>query len=513
MFHPSAALSSRRVRQAGAARRLSPNQARASTPLGLIARVGGALLSVLAVVPAHAQDDQRRLDRALRSIGLEGPDDRLRVDTSLELQERWQLDVGGFISTTGIWLNDSTSNSRRLFQPEAVVFARANIDGVHQVFVRARFAYRNFSSGDSFDGRGDRWIEPFFDRYWYEFDLRKAREAYAGESPEQNFNIRVGRQFVDWGAGLALSETLFAVRPTVEFSRRARVEGLFGITPDHTTDFDASRYRYDDKTRRLYSGLKLTVASERGDEFYGYILDMRDKYNDNRTRTTPILDNIDFRYDAVYFALGSQGSFDKDWLYQAEVIWQSGESASDPFRLGFSSQTRESINAFAGKGSLTYLVGDASASRVQGEIAFFSGDVDRNISTDTVGGNLIGTTDRAFNALGYANAGLAFAPALSNLVYYRLGASTTPFPDSDPFRQLQVGIDGFLFTKFERRGPIDEPTSANPWLGSEVDLYANWRLTSDLALNLRYGAFFPGAAITTSRNTRHFVLISATLSF
>ena len=46
--------------------------------------------------------------------------------------------------------------------------------------------------------RGDRWTEPFIDRWWYEFDLRQAAAAYEGKSLPWNLNMRIGRQFVDW---------------------------------------------------------------------------------------------------------------------------------------------------------------------------------------------------------------------------------------------------------------------------------------------------------------------------
>ena len=33
------------------------------------------------------------------------------------------------------------------------IYGRAIVDGAHQGFARARFRYRDFSEGDSFDGR------------------------------------------------------------------------------------------------------------------------------------------------------------------------------------------------------------------------------------------------------------------------------------------------------------------------------------------------------------------------
>ncbi len=465
----------------------------------------------LAPSTAHAQGnaDTRRIDRILRT-GTETNDFRLRVDTSLSLAERSQIDVGGYLAFTGLFRNDAT-NSTRLWQPEAVIYGRANIDGAHQFFARGRFLYRTFSNGDSFDGRGDRWSEPFADRYWYEFDTRKAMSAYGGENPDFNFNVRVGRQFVEWGSGITLSETLYAVTPTLEFTRQLRLEGLAGITPDHTPDFDGSRWSFDEKTRRAYFGGRLAFTFPQGQEIYAFVLHMVDNYNDNRARPplTPI-GFVNFKYDSTYFGIGSSGSIGTDWLYAAEGIFQSGESYSDPLR---GSQRVEDISAGAARLMVGYIVRDDNQSRIEGELLYATGDSDRNNATSTISGNLAGSTDTQFNALGYANTGLAFAPALSNLLSVRMGISTFPLKSDPTFDGLQIGIDAFVFAKPERRGPIDDLSGQSTFLGNEFDVYANWRITSDLSLTARYGIFLPSAGISGGRNARHFVLFGVTLAF
>lgn len=486
----------------------SPRRPALAGTLGVLVASG---LAVALAPSALGQDVQRRIERAIRTDALE--EFRPRTDLSLSLMERTSLDVGGYVAFTGVWLNDSQQNSRRLAQPEVSLYARASIDGVHGFFGRARFSYRSFSAGDSFDGRGDRFSQPFADRYWYEFDLRRAMEVYQGTTLEGNINIRAGRQFVEWGGGLALSETLYAVRPTIEFGKRVKLEILAGITPDHTVDFDASRYSFDEKTRRGYFGARLAVTTEGGTEFSGGVLSMTDFYNDNRTRTTPVLDGVQYRTDSIYLTLGAKGAITDDLLFEVEGVRQFGEGYSDPFRIGFGTQTVDPIEAWAARGQLNYLFRDQGNSRAGLELLYFSGDTDRNIATDTVGGNLTGTTDHGFNSLGFANVGLAFSPSLSNLMVTRVGASTYPFAGDGLLGQLQVGIEGYALGKAARRGPIDEPTNNRIFLGSEADAYLNWRLTSDLTVTLRYGAFFPGPAIITGRNTRHFVLFNVTLSF
>ena len=183
---------------------------------------------------------------------------------------------------------------------------------------------------------------------------------------------------------------------------------------------------------------------------------------------------------------------------------------SDPLR---GLQVPEDISAYAARAQLTYQFRDANLSRIQVEGLLASGDPDRLLTSDTVGGNLAGTDDRAFNSLGFANTGLAFGPSLSNLMSLRVGASTFPMRALSGLERLQIGGDVLVFGKLDRRGPIDEPTLERRYLGVETDLFLNYRVTSDLAVNVRYGVFFPGAAIDGDHDARHFVLFSATLSF
>ncbi len=477
------------------------------TGVGLAA-VLAAAAGLGAALPVAGQDDQRRLERVLRTTDVDAF--RLKADTSLELLERTAIEVGGFTSITGVWLNDSDGNGRRLWQPETTVFGRASLDGAHTVFARARFAYRAFSEGDSFDGRGDRWDQPFLDRYWYEFDYRRATNNLGGPD-SVNLNVRAGRQFVDWGASLVLSEVLFAVRPTLEFGSGFRLEGLAGITPDRTVDFDASRTDFDDRTRRGYYGGRAVATLADSTEVYASYIYMADYYNRTVSRSPIVLTDVNFNYETSYVSVGGGGAVEPGFLWQVEGTGQFGQSTSDPLR---GLQTTDNVRAFAARALMQYVMSDANATRLSAEALLATGDPDRLATTDTVGGNAPGTTDRAFNSLGYANTGLAFGAALSNLISLRLGASTHPFGGPQPTSEFQVGVDGFVFLKEDSDGPIDEFTiSGKRFLGGEVDLYANWRLTSDLAINLRYGVFLPGEAIGGTKAARHFVLIGAVLSF
>ncbi len=462
----------------------------------------------LALVPsAQAQSEERRFERAIRQAAAYG--ERFRVDTSLGVTERSVLDVGGFASFFALHLTDSDDNARRLLQPEVSLYARLAIDGAHTLFARARFQYRDFSSGDSFDERGDSWAEPIMDRFWYEFDLAGAMAAYEGRVIDGTFNLRVGRQFVDWGAGLSLSETLYAARPTI-VTGPFSIEGLVGVTPTDRsiTDFDASRDDFNSDTERAFFGGLFRYDTRTGHQIYTYILAQQDN-NDGTEPRAAIPPPVDFDYNSTYLGIGAQGAITQKLFYDAEFVYEFGDSRSDPLR---GPQVKEDISAFAGRFLLGYLFGDVRQSQVQFEALFATGDDDRLVTTDTVGGNLAGTTDTAFNSLGFVNTGLAFAPALSNLLAFRLGVVSNPFADIESVRQLQVGVDLFLLNKFDSDAPIEEPTDNSMFLGIETDLSINYRITSDLALTARYGVFFPGDAIE-SQSVRHFVFGGVTLSF
>ena len=458
---------------------------------------------------ANAQAENRRIERALRQT--ESSDDfRIKIDTDLSVSERSAIDVGGSLSYSFVYLTDAADNSRRLHQPEATFFARAIVDGGHRFFGRTRFQFREFSDGDSFDGDGDEFTQPFHDRYWYELDTRALSEAYNGVRPDTNFNLRVGRQFIDWGSGLTLSDVLFAARARFE-SGPVSFTAFAGITPtdESFVDFDASRADFNEETERAFFGGNLAYRTENGKEFYVFGLFQEDN-NDDTTPTAAIALDVNFSYDSYYAGVGSRGALTDSILYETEFVYEFGESQSDPLR---GAQTEEDISAWAGRAMLTFVPQDRFATRWQIEAILASGDDDRFVNTDTVGGNQSGTDDEGFNGFGFVNTGLAFSPTVSNLAMVRIGVSGFPFGSTEGFERLQVGADVFILSKLDEDAPIDEPTSADAFLGTELNLFMNYRVTSDLAFSARYGAFFPGDAIQNQTEVRHFLFLGATLSF
>jgi hypothetical protein len=177
-------------------------------------------------------------------------------------------------------------------------------------------------------------------------------------------------------------------------------------------------------------------------------------------------------------------------------------------------QTRDDIEAYALDGRLDYVIPNEHLTRFSGEVILASGDDSRVASTTTTyGGNVPGTKDRAFNAFGLPDIGVAFSPAVSNLLMFRGGVSTFPFTQVKPLRKMQIGTDFYAFAKMDTDAPIDEVTTDNRWLGLEPDVYMNWQITSDVSLSVRYGIFIPGDAIVNDGKMRQFLYTGVTVAF
>lgn len=481
------------------------------------------LLLLLSASTATGQVALERFERQLEQIRR---DTRLRVDTDIPPDQRLLVDYGGYLSFNFLAIDDPDQNTHILRQYDLVGYAQVNLDGVHDFYARVRSTYRDFNSGDDFDGEGDDWVEPTLDRGHYKFDLGRYIEAYEGRPADYDLDVQIGRQLVHWANGLTLSQVIDGGTLRVGVDD-VRLEVVLGITRDSTVDFDSSRPEFDDDTQRGFYGAMLSVQAGPYHRPYVYGLAQMD-YNDSETFTAVVggvTTSTKFRYDSFYLGFGSTGSIVQNLLYGVEMTYQGGESRSSAFTIGpggaatANAQTDDNISAFAVDFRLDYLFNDDNNSRLTGELLLATGDTDRVLhTTNTFGGNAPNTTDNAFNAFGLIDTGLAFAPNVSNLVMVRFGGSTFPLPHSTTFGRLQVGVNFYLYGKLNRNAPFDEDTSDHTYLGFETDLYANWQITSDVALSMRYGVFFPGKAIggsfvATDKDERHFFFTGLTISF
>jgi hypothetical protein len=474
--------------------------------------VGGAsLLHGGAGAPAARAQDARGLERFERQLEQIQRENRVLADDAVPVDQRMLVDYGGYVTGSFAAIDDPDQETHVFRQYDLVGYGRVNVDGAHELFARVRTTYRDFNAGDAFGRHGDDWVEPTLDRAHYRFDLARHLESTGGVTPRGNVVVQVGRQLVNWGNGLTLSEEIDGADVVLSYDPFS-LELLAGSTRTSVADFDSSRPGFLGDTQRAFFGALLgaQLGTHRP---YVYGLVQRD----NNDRDTLVTGDVvtRFAYDSFYIGIGSAGGLTDRLSYGVELVYEGGDALSNSFESPFDQveQTEEDVHAFAADLRLDYAVPDANRSRFSAELIYATGDSDRLSTSSTFGGNEPGTDDTAFNAFGLVNTGLAFSPDVSNVLIGRLGASTFPFPREDLFSKLQVGIDGFAFSKANPDAPIDEATGEHRFLGAEADLFLNWQLSSDVALTVRYGVFFPGPAIETDHDERHFLFTGITYAF
>ena len=468
-----------------------------------------ASLLIVAAPRAEAQADLERFQRQLEQIQR---DTRTRVDSRIPAEQRTLFDYGGYLSLQYLSLDDQNGNTHGLRQYDLVGYAHLNLDGVHEFYASLRGTYQDFNPGDPFsDSEGSGWYGDL-DRAYYRFDLQRYKAAYDGQTIPYNVVFTGGRQLIYWANGLTLSTVLDSVTVDLEYGP-FQMQWLAGLTPRRTVDIDSSRPHFDDNTFRGFYGVLASVRAGQHKPF-AYALFQQD-YNHDYTSTLGVIETK-YQYYSYYLGFGSTGSLTDRLAYGVEAVFEGGTTLSNSFdRETFfpADQTKDDIHAWAFDGRLDYLFGDFRNSRISFEAILASGDSDRINSSNTFGGNSPNTRDNGFNAFGLLNTGLAFSPSVSNLMAFRLGASTFPFAHSKRFDRLQLGADFFVFGKMNEKGGIDEATDEGRYLGVEPDLYLNWQVTSDVTLVLRYGVFFPNGDVVISDDTRQFFFGGVTFAF
>jgi len=466
----------------------------------------GLLLSFLAA-PVRAQvagagDSEKQLEKQMRQY-----DDawRLEVPPDATFSERLLLDWGASARLGLYSIDDSESHGHTLRQYDGRAWVRADLDGMNRFYGRLRFQYDDFNTGDDFDGRGDEMRYPVGERWWYEFDLHGRERGRSDQGAPWNVDLKVGKQFVQFGSGLALSTALIAAQLELTYDGLA-LDLLGGDTPfDDTVDFDVSRPGFDTNVKRRFVG---ALLEERGGDHvpYAYALVQRDHNDHDYTlyqgtggQLFPTL----FEYDSEYYGVGMHGSLGGQWAYQSELSFEFGRALSSPISDtgALVVQSEENIHAWAAEMQVAYVLRDVGDTRAELELILASGDEDRLDSADTFGGNLTGTNDTAFNSLGFAQTGLALAPDPSNLATLRLGTATSPFTGrGDALDRLRLLVDLYGFLKLDPNAPISVPTDHNRYVGAEVDAGADWPFFHDVTLQVRTGFFLPGDAMPTGES-------------
>jgi hypothetical protein len=445
-------------------------------------------LVLTAAAAASAQDNGRRIfEEELR----------VQLDEQQAAAKQMGLDGGGWFSFNYFKYDDDTNRERDLTEYDLRLWASLSLNGVHTFYIRGVGGYEDWRP----DTSQSQFDDPKVERAFYKFDFNRLIRNQTGQNPPVGFTAQVGRDYYVFGSGLALAQTMDAVDLSVN-AGDWKVRALLGkFLGDWTNPIDNSSAVEEENHRCLW-GFEARYKGLQDHEPFAYFF----QTHDNNDIHTP---GQDYSYDSRYLGVGSTGKFLlKNLRYVTEFVYEGGQSAA------FHSTGQEDIQAFGLDAMLEYLCQTPLHPRFVAEYLWGTGDPDRQNSSGTILGNKAGTTDKAFNAFGFRDTGLAFAPRLSNLHIFEFGGSFFPLENVAFFRKMEVGTRSYLYVKDSTNGGLSD-LSANQssnYAGFEQDVFIDYRITSDVSVTVRYGIFTPGTAFN-SREIRNAFLTGLVYSF
>ncbi len=430
---------------------------------------------------------------------------RVRLDEQAPEAREVDFDAGGWFSFALFNYDDELGEKHTLRQFELRGWASLNVQGIHKFYVRGLAGWDDWNAGDNPKGYvGDEDTDPVIERAWYELNVGRLLNNQALTKPPIGLKFKVGRAFADIGTAFVLSSPLDMLQFDVELGD-FEITALLGQTIKDSANIDPST-AVATHQERCFWGFELAYDGLDRHRPFIYYLGTQD-----HTSPRPHDNAQDYDYSPHYLGLGSEGTIlSPNLRYQVEFVGEWGQTYSENVTSG-----TDDICAFGADVLLEYLFQVKTHPKLMFEYLFGSGDSDRrSSSTATIGGNRAGTYDRAFNAFGFRDTGLAFAPRISNLHIYIVGASFFPFEQHRLFKKLEIGSKAFFYHKDKSGGPISDTTAntTEQWVGWEWDVYADWRITSDLTWTVRYGAFQPGTAFR-DQDCRQFLFTAVTFSF
>ncbi len=436
-------------------------------------RGGGAVVVslVLAAASAVSAQDQNKLLEEERRKAM---DARPRGDEDFRQPLLW--DAGGWVHAELITLDDPPEKEERTLRYlDLRLWGELRLDRTYTAYLRVQTDYTDYNSGDQFEGDDDDTFRFLYvDQAWVEADW---------STSDVDFVVRAGRQFVSLGRGLLFNQVAYA--GVVDWAQGAWSARLFGAhSIIHDDDIDQSLPNADD-SRRFFVGGEVDYALDGNHRAYVLALVERDLNDED-----PEAAGQDWGYNATYLGAGVRGALGRDLGYHLEAVYEFGESVA-----GGSTET-EDIQAFSLTALVEYRFAVETSPTVLFEYLYGSGDGDRGSVTDQGAGNAAGTDDEGFLAFGFLQTGYSLFPRVSNIHILRLGGSLRPLEAHDLFRYLEVGVFGYLYRKAESSAPISDPRSFldDSDVGSEIDLFLRWRITSDVGLGVNFGRFLPGDA-------------------
>lgn len=429
---------------------------------------------------------------------------RQLYDRTLPVSQKFQLDWGGWFDWFTFLYDDGVNSSRTQRSYDLRLWAGLTADrGIHTGYARMRLGWVDWNHGDDYNGNEDDVVGPNLERGWYEVDIAKALKTYGSVNLPMTLKAKVGRDFVQAGTGYAISLPLDHVQVLSEFLN-FETRFVAGKTPASTLNIDRSFPVSDQSGRNFWIIEERYRGLQNHEPFFYYAI------NSDHTREEPLdlLQNYD--YDSHYIGWGSTGNFTRSLRYSTEWVLERGHDYGDRRFLH-----RDQIKAWAFDQEIEYLFQHRTKPRASLEYMFASGDADRLDSpTNAEGGNRRDHLDKSFIGFGFRDTGLSFAPRLSNVHVWRAGGSFQPLAETRVGDGLELGTNYFLYYKHKADAAVSDPLAdeQSGYLGWEMDYFANYRMTSDLSLTVRFGTFFPGAAFS-DETTRTFLLTGITWSF
>lgn len=456
----------------------------------------GLLTLAVCVMPAAAQ---------VQSGGLQVYQEQLRVEMDQQSPEARQMavDAGGWFNFAAFNYHDAVAKKdRTMCEYDLRVWASANVDNTHHLYVRGVTSYLDWNHGDNPFHRGDDFEDPSVERAWYEFDLAGLTRAQH-KATDNDLKIKIGRDYMEMGTDLVMAMPLDMVKGTAQIGNWEWMAFLGEPVQDDINIDQSPLVRENDD--RWFWGTQVTYTGFANHKPFVYFLNNQDDQG-RRSATQK------YEYTSRYVGAGSTGNLILPNLkYQTELAGEWG----DTYSRGVTSHT-DHVEAWVYDAKLEYYYQTPMHPKLMAEFLHASGDSDRLFSsTNTVGGNAPGTKDTAFNAFGYRDLGVALAPAISNLDAYVMGASFFPLEKIKIFNKLEVGARLYWYQK-DAAGAISDPTATDPgrYIGWEGDLFMDWRITSDLSWTIRYGGFVPGSTYSRGfQDCRNFLFTGITYSF
>jgi hypothetical protein len=451
-----------------------------------IAQEGGPSSSFL--------ERQRSLDR----------ENQRKLQRDLPVDQRFQLDAGGWFNSYFFLFDDGVNSSRTLRQNELRLWTSITADeGIHEGYARMRATYLDWNHGDSFTPNEDDLDGPNLERGWYQFDIGRAVRRYGSEKFPMELKAKIGRDLVTVGTGYAIDIPLDHVMMQSEY-KGFESTFIVGRTPVSTENIDRSR-PVADHSERTFWIFEEKYKGFDSHEPFAYIA-----WQTDHTHEDPPDFLQEYDYDSAYIGWGSTGELVDNLRYSTEWVMERGNSQGDRRYL-----RTDAVKAWGFDQRLDYYFRHKCKPVISAEYMFASGDANRLGSpTNAEGGNINDHVDHSFVGFGFRDTGLSFSPRLSNLHTWRLGGSFRPLPEVEMAKELEVGTDYYLYYKNKSVAAVSDGLAdeQSGYLGWEMDYYANWRIFNDLSYTVRFGTFFPGSAFS-DQTTRTFLLTGITWSF